>query len=653
MNIQILDSWLREFLKTKASAKLIAKTVSLSGPTFDRTNAVKVNNKKDWIYDVEVTTNRVDAMSVYGIAREAVAVLSQSDIKARLAPLNLKKDKSPAKSLPFTIVNNQKLARRAMGIVIENIEKRNTPDWMRVRLETSGIRSLNAIVDITNYVMLEIGHPTHAFDYDKIKNKKFIIRESQKGEKITSFDGKNYELPGGDIIFDDGEGEIIDLPGIIGAKNSVVDENTRKVLFFVDNSSPRIIRKTSMTLNIRTLAAALNEKNVDPELAEIALLRGINLFQTVCKGRIASKIYDNYPNPYKTKTISVSKKFINSRLGIDIPNTQIKKILVSLGFTADLQKDEFKIQIPSFRASDINIPEDIVEEVARIYGYHNLPSELMATSLPQPVFNTTFDFEAKLKNLLVGHGGREVYTLSMVPAKWVDTKKALELKNPLGKNSRYLKTSLMPSLIEAAQKNRGGKEPFHIFEMANVYIPKTGQLPKEKLTVAGVFFNYPYREAKGIIEAILKKLNIKYFFGAEDMAGFIPSKRVKIISEGELLGELGVTESDFIYWELEVEKLRKLTKALARYQPIPKYPAQIEDLTLILPPKTQVGELMGLIEKQKYVSKVDLRDIHKDAYTFRIWYQHPSKTFTNKEVEKLRNKIVGELSKKFGAVLKD
>lgn len=649
MNIQILDSWLREHLNTKASAQQIAKYVSLSGPTFDR--ATKIN--KDYLYDIEVTSNRVDAMSVAGIAREAAVILPQFKIPAKRRPVKLAAPPHLKKSLPFKVVSNKKLVSRTIAVVIDDISNWESPNWLKKRLEATGIRSLNAPVDITNYVMVELGHPMHVFDYDKIKDATIVIRQSKKGEKITSLENKTYNLPGGDIIFESVDGEIIDLPGIIGTKNSVVSKKTKRFLFFIDNNDSARIRKTSMTLGIRTNAAVLNEKGVDPELGMEAILRALYLVDKICKGKPVSKIYDSYLTPLKKKTVKTTHEFITQRLGVEIPKKEIAKILKYLEFEPQWQANKLTAGVPSFRNGDISIAEDIVEEVARIWGYHKLPSILPKGGIPERVFNSPFAFEKKIKNLLAGWGGAEIYTFSLVPENWV-TKKALKLKNPLGKETEYLRTSLLSSLVDAGKANKGQKDPFHIFEIANIYLPTSRKsLPQETMVLAGLFSGYNFREAKGVVEALLTKLNIKYQEIVEDENKFLPSRRIAIRAGKEKLGEFGELKNGFHFYSFEIEKLKKKTKSVTTYKFEPQYPAQIEDLTFVLPEKTKTAELISFIEKEKFITQVELEDVFKNAYTFRLWYQSPQKTLTDEEVEKIRKSLLTKLEKKFGAIFKN
>ncbi|MFZ5933100.1 MAG: phenylalanine--tRNA ligase subunit beta [Patescibacteria group bacterium] len=651
MNIKILDSWLRDFLKTEVKPKEIAKDLTLCGPSVERVEEIG----DDHLYSIEVTTNRVDSSSVYGIAREAAAIILQLGKKAKLQPIKLpsltfssKVDYLEANVDPF-------LCPRFCAVLIKDVVLKDSPGWMRERLILSGVRPINNVVDISNYIMFELGQPVHTFDYDKIRGAnpdsigaKMLLRESKKGEKLTTLDGKTHTLPGGDIVIEDGGGRLIDLAGIMGGENSAVDNNTKNVLLFVQTYNPVNIRTTSMSLAHRTEAAVLFEKGLDPELVTLGVGEAISLFEKLTKGKVEKQILDIYPKPYKAKKVVTDIDFINKRLGSKLSKNKVGEILRSLGFETYWQGSVLQVFVPSFRARDIGIPEDIVEEVARLYGYHNLPSILMQGALPEPLADSPFDFETKIKNILKGWEATEVYTLSLVSASEAPT--GLKLKNPLGKESEYLRTSLLPSLVRAASANAREKEPFHLFEMANVYIPRKGNLPHEKMTLAGIFAKTPFRKAKGIVEGLVRELNVNWEESPEEARNFLPNRHLYVKAKGRILGEFGELSQGYLYYEFDIETLRSVSKDIGSFKPLPKYPAQIEDMTLSLPQRTKVGDVINFVlAKEKLVSKMELTDIFKDSYTFRLWYQHPTKTLTDKEVEATRNKLLKGLKQKFGA----
>src|SRR5260221_5294003 len=424
----------------------------------------------------------------------------------------------------------------------------------------------------------------------------------------------------------------------MGGANSAIDNNTKNVLLFVQNYNPVNIRKTSMNLAVRTEAAHLFEKGICPELAGLGMRRGIDLFVELTHGIPEKEILDIYPKPRKKKKIKIDYEFINKKIGIEISKKEVDQILVSLGFVNGF--------VPSWRNKDIEIAEDITEEVARIYGYHNIPSTLMAGKIPSEPINKQFAFELRLKQNLKGFGGTEVYTLSLV-SKSETSENSLRVKNPLGEDSAYLRTTLKPSLVKALEENIGEKETFHLFEMANVYLPKKGDLPEERMTLAGIFFMENYRKAKGIIEAVLDGINIEYTGEEQDNALVYKSGKTE-------LGKVEVTNENYIYYEFEVAKLFKLSRENKKYIPIPKFPPQIEDLTFVLGERTKVGEIIASILNLKLmVTRIELVDIFNDAYTFRLWYQNESKTLNDKEVESIRNRIVKEVKDKFGGIIKN
>ncbi|MBU0570118.1 hypothetical protein KKB40_05085, partial [Patescibacteria group bacterium] len=322
----------------------------------------------------------------------------------------------------------------------------------------------------------------------------------------------------------------------------------------------------------------------------------------------------------------------------------------SLDFEAFWSGDNLKVTIPTFRAHDMSIAEDIVEEIARLYGYHNIEGQLMTGKIPNSPHNLPFNFERQVKRILKSLNAIEIYTLSLVPKNFVDDN-TLKLKNPLGSDSEYLRNSLMPSLLRAVEENPGESEPFHLFEMANVYLPRKNDLPEEKMMLAGIMANTNFRTAKGIAESLLESLNIKVKMKARDNGEFPPSQRLVVTSNGQKLGQLGILKEGQIYYEFDVELLQKAHKPLKSFKPIPKYPAQIEDVTLTLPERTRVGDVLHSIESHdELIVQADLTDVFKDSYTFRIWYQHPDKTLTDEDVKNVRLQLIKVLKKKFGAI---
>lgn len=647
MNILIPNSWLKDYLETNATPQEFASAMSLTSVSIERME----KTEDDIVFDIEVTTNRPDLMSIEGIAREASAVLPEQGFKAVFKPRKLMPTKTVDKSPLLKIENDKELVNRIVAVVMD-VKLEKSPEKISSLLEKTGIRSINNIVDVTNYMMREIGHPAHVFDYDRLLNHTLIIRKSKKGEKIKTLDEKEYILQGNDIVADNGTGEIVDLLGIMGTANSVVTDDTKRIVLFLDNNNPHLLRKTSMGLGIRTEAAVLNEKGVDPELMLPAILRGIELYKEIANGKLVSDIIDIYPNKPKEKTVTVSKEKIDSVIGVEISEETIMSILKHLGFTISKTKNEFVVKIPSSRANDIEIEEDIVEEVARVYGYHKIPNLLPIFS-EQSFYHqekNEFYWIQKIKDAFKFWGFNETYTYSMVSEEFFDgpIEEALKLKNPLSEDRVYLRNSLVPSILEVVETNKN-RNDLKLFEVANVYIKKNNSLPDEILHLAGVIRgnSATFYDVKGVLEQLFKVLGIeKYSFSKKEDG--IEGAICKI--NGKNVGTIEVEEE--IAFELDLSEILKHAKLNKKYIEPSKFPESIEDVRVVISPHYTFHEIESEIEKiDERVKNVSLLDVYENKKTFRITYLDRTKNLTNEEITKIREKVYKILETKFKATI--
>lgn len=651
MNIKILDSWLRDYLKTDAKPQKIAEQLSLTSVSIERLEKYK----NDWVYDIEVTTNRPELMSVVGIAREAATVLPQSGIKASFkAPKLEKPDVNIRKSPEINIKNDPKLVRRVLAIVME-VKLKDSPQYVKDRLESSDIRSLNNVIDVTNYVMRETGHPTHVFDYDRLTDHTLIIRESKKGEKIKTLDDKVYTLSGGDIVADNGRGEIVDLLGIMGTANSVVTNDTKRILFFIDNVEHTRIRKTSMEHGIRTEAAVLNEKNLNPEYAMDAFVTGIKLFEKIADGKIVSNVFETYPIVPIATTIMVTEERINAVVGVKIPLQTSSDILSKLGFFVRKKGTTLEVNVPPKKSGeDMKIAEDIIEEIARVYGYHNIPGTLPPVSNNEYVHieKSGLYWEDRIKDAFKYWGFTEVYTYPMVSTELLTSKpeEAVTIHNPLNEEFVYMRQTLIPSLLQVVNNNPD-HEVIKIFEIANVYEKSTG-LPKQAMRLSGLIHKptVSFYEVKGVLEQLLDDLGIydvRLNNLADDRSG-----AVVFINKQEL-GVIEILDEATVDFELDMEVLLQHVKQKRTYTPPSKFPPLVEDLAVIAPASVTTGELIETIAKQSpLITGVTLLDKYQETRTFHIVYQSRTKNLTNEDITPLREKILKTLSEKFGAKLK-
>ncbi len=647
MNIKILDSWLREYVVTKATPKQIAEKLSLTSVSVERLEKYG----SDFVYDIEVTTNRPELMSVIGLARETAAVLIENDIHAVFTPRTIKSPKT-SNEVSIEIKNDPHLVNRVMAVVME-VAVRPSPKAIKERLESTDIRSLNNLIDVTNYVMRAVGHPTHVFDYNRLDTKTLTIRESKKGEEITTLDQKTFKLQGGDIVAENDKGQIVDLLGVMGLENSVVTDQTKRILFFIDNVDPNRIRKTSMRLGIRSEAAVLNEKTVDPELAYDALLYGIELFEKIADGKVISKIVDIYPNKIKPKTVTVTQQQIQNLIGISIPLKKSQDILVNLGFSVEKKDEKLLVTPPSFRAGDIAIPEDVIEEIARVYGYHNIPN-IIPPLTTAVIKNETskFFWEDRIKDALKYWGFTEVYTYSMVSESLYEgpLESAVTIQNPLSEDTAYMRRTLVPSLLQVVTKNKS-YDNIKIFELANIYAQRTNNLPDERLKLAGVLKKpkVSFYEVKGVIEQLLSDLGIKNLtFKNLERGG----DGASVFVDKDYLGDIEVLDNNTVDFELEFSVILKHATLKKVYNPSSKYPPVVEDLAIIAPANILTGGLIESIKKQSsLITDVSLLDKYKGNRTFHIIYQSYTKNLTNEEVGDIRKKILKELKEKFDATI--
>ena len=663
MNILIPNSWLKEFLKTKASPQEIAKYLSLCSQSVEKVQ--KVNS--DSIYNIEITTNRPDCLSIIGIARELSAILPRFGLSARLVQKNYSQISLPKgqKSSPLKVqIKNPSLCPRFSAIILDDAQIKPSPKIVKDRLEKVCIRAINSVVDISNYLMMETGQPIHTFDYDKINAATMILRESHPGEKITTLDGITRTLPGGDIVIEDGSGRLIDLCGIMGGQNSEITPQTKRVLLFVQAYDPVRIRRTCMSLAHRTEAATRFEKGVDTENVIPVLWQGVNIIQKNANAHLASNLIDIYPNPYRPKKVALDFEFANKRIGLKIPPPEIKKILTSLGFEISFTEKNLFATIPSHRAQDISIPEDLIEEIARIYGYHNLPSNLPQGELPKQKANSSFFWESLAKHTLKDWGFTEIHTYSLISKKdlkrvSLDPQNALPLKNPLGKQWAFMRPSLIPSMLAALSQNLAHRLSLSLFEIANIYLPKNHDLPQEKPVLCLAQTGNRYLRLKGTLEALFQELkiqNIQFLRAESPSLIFHPSRTAQIVHHKAIVGILGqihpkITD-DFnikgrvILSHLDFGLLTTVASTRQTFEPLPKFPPVIEDLSFNVKPQTYIAPLIEEIKKtDPLIKKVTLFDSYQNTRTFRLIYQSKKGPLTTTGVSIIRKKIIQNLKK--------
>lgn len=660
MNILIPHTWLLDHLDTDATPQEIQKYLSLAGPSVERI----YDKAGESVYDIEVTTNRVDAMSVRGIAREAAVILRQFGKKGVLKPLEQKSITAPTKPLPLPkIINDPNLSKRVICVVLSHIKRHPTPDWMAERLTQVDMNIHDAAIDITNYITHDLGHPCHAFDYDKLMKTggEINIVEAQKGETFTTLDGTSFTTVGGEVVFKNGKGEIIDLPSIKGTANTSVDDSTTNILLLMESIQAEKVRYASMTHNIRTVAAQLMEKGVDPCLADSVLIGASELYEQLCEATIGSQVFDEFPAPPHPKIITITPNVIPRYLGFTLPMDTIATILTSLGCQVNITEEPaLEVTPPTFRP-DLVIPVDIVEEIARIYGYHHIPATLMPTALPVNQSATaTFDLEKQLKHALVLTGWQEVYTYSMVSEELalqsgIDLQDHVKIQNPLTEDRVYLRRSLVPSLLEALNQN-----PDHpnlsVFEIAHTYTPNKNKLPTETLVLT-LAARLPVREMRGNIDMLLAQLyqtnvathhQINLPDGTVNTSLAVAEENQKLVE----LGYLSVLPDSTVVAQIEIAKLLAVAKTHPTYHPLPRTAIITEDLTFSLPEDQPAGNVLETVRKvSPQVSAVTLKDVYQRNITYTIHYHDETENLSTEGIAPLRKKVITAVEKTHQAKL--
>lgn len=667
MNILVPDSWLREYLKTKATPEQIKEYLSLCGPSVERIHTTN----GEIVYEIEITGNRPDAASVLGVAREAAAILPRFNITAELVkdPYRTRATLPHASEakLPLHVTTDPLLNPRWTSVVFNNVRLQPSPLWLATRLQLVGVRPLNNVIDITNYLLHAYGQPAHVFDYDQIRGASMTLRPSRKGESITTLDGKRRTLSGGDIVIEDGGGRCIDLCGIMGGENSSVTSATKRVILFLQTYDPSHIRETAMALALHTEAATLFEKGTDPELVMPVFKHGILLMRQIAEADIAGEVIDIYPKPYTSHRVNLSKAKLSSYIGTTIEDQQIKAILSGLGFSPRCSKDAMSVRVPSWRR-DITIDVDIIEEIARIYGYHHIRSLLPEGQPSSTIPDRQFAWEEEVKTRLRDWGYTELYTYSMISEELMDIfgldkTKAYKITNPLSQDWVYMRPHLFPSVFEAVRQNLRISDKLRVFELSMAYHYRPNDLPSECLSLIVVWTGSKFLEAKGLAEALFAVFGIPFPQEPEDdknqSLDVYGSNYLMLGSFGSLgelnpvfLAKAGV-QTPLTRLYLDFGKLVEKAKPVKTYTPISKYPESYEDLAFIVPPATHIGPMIRELSKvDPLIKGISLLDSYDRTRTLHIIYHDSTKNLTADDIRPIRENLLKIAAQRFGSVLK-
>ena len=644
----------------------------------------KIVGLDDWIFDISITANRPDCQCILGIAREVAAVLKKP-FKAPDYSFTAQK----TNAAPIEVeVKAPELCPRYVGHYVENIKDVKTPAWMRKRLALSGIRSISPVVDITNFVLLEMGQPMHAFDADDIGGRKIIVRRAQNGEKITTLDEKEFTLSCDNLVICDGNKPVA-LAGIMGGLNSEIKAATKNVFFESAKFARDNVRKTSRSLGQSSDSSSRFEKGVDAYTNERGMARALHLIEELGCGTVTDMHRDVCAVDLTPRTMTASVAKINALLGIEVPESEITSILTRLNFKPVIKGDALTVEIPGYR-DDVDGYPDLAEEIIRMYGYeHITPTFLEKASVTGGGLTDEQKRELHLKNVLRVQGFSEAYNYSFYSPKDFELMKipendslrnAVKILNPISEELSIMRTFLAPSMLQNAVRNiRRGNDEGRLFEVANVYFPKNmaaSEEPEEKKhVVLGIWGGKnDFFDMKGAIERLAEAFHLEFAFERAEKTYLHPGVSAKIICDKNVVGELGELDPAIalslgldkkVYLaELDLTAIAAQMDDRIRYTNLPKFPAVERDLALLVDEKlTCAGIEAVLLHSCKYVTKARLFDVYrggqvpegKKSMAFTLTFtpdQNVEKAFTPETLDGFVKKILGNLKFKLGVELR-
>ncbi|MFH1508780.1 MAG: phenylalanine--tRNA ligase subunit beta [bacterium] len=652
------------------------------------TELKKYGSFNDKILDLDIQANRSDLMGHIGIARE-IAVLN----KQKLSVHEYKLPSTVNSKLPLNIsVTAKEYVPRYSALIISGLKNIATPKWMKDRLEAIGQRSINYVVDLTNYLMHDTGQPLHAFDYDRIAGHQMTVREAEEGEVVQTLDGEKRKLQKGMLVITDGKG-LIDLAGIMGGKNSEVDINTKTIVLQAAIFDPIRIRKTSRLLGHRTDAVARYEKSVDVTGTLNVLAKALNIIKKDQPGAKLEKIIDHDLSTYQENVIKFDSAMVKKLGGVDVSNNESKTILTQLGMKVAAKQNLLHVTVPSFR-SDITKQEDLVEEILRIYGYDKIPETNLVHDTSASHLDKDLEVKKAIHSFLSARGAYEVINYSFVGNKEVidlglDPNKHIRITNPIDERQSIMRSELISGLLKNTKDNLRFQEKFFIYELGNTFIPQTDDDVREIEMLAGVCAiansekkkGEVFYKAKETIEELLNHLNFedirfvpKNFSKDEKSEDYIyhPGRTAEIWAGNKYLGLIAEAhtialknfgiKSRVAIFELELEKLVPLAMNYKVYKEISKYPPISLDLAFLLPQKTLISDVKSAMLKagKPLLVQADLFDEYfgqsvprsAKSLAFHLYFQDMKKTLNENDVAGVKKNIISELKKLFGATLR-
>lgn len=653
---------------------------------------------EDWALDVSIAPNRPDCASVMGIAREIAALTGQH---LRRPDITIEETDSPVEDLAkVTLLDTKGCPRYAAGL-IRDVELKPSPYWMRYRLFVSGVRSINNVVDVSNYVLLEMGQPLHAFDYDRLTGNQIVVRRAEEGESFTTLDGRTRTLNGEILMICDAERPVA-LAGIMGGLNSEIFAGSKNVLVESAYFDPIVIRRGAKALGLSTEASYRFERGVDVEGVINALNRTLMLLSQLAGGNIAQGVIDNYPKSFQRPSIDLRVDRTNRFLGTSISKETMAGYLRALEMDVPDGKDDNQLRVkpPTFRV-DLTREIDLMEEVARLEGYDKIPVTFPPIRPSDEKDASDPALGSRARETMIGFGFTEIISYSFISPDSVDLlgaeknsrlKSFVKLRNPLSVEQSVMRTSLLPGLISAVKNNIShGEEDLKLFEWGKVFFKGDDEgLPQEEISLAAIMVGMSHEQGwyrkerkidffdiKGVAEGLLKGLGLRgfQFQKSKVLPGFHPERSAGITISDSIVGSLGQMSSPLLErFDLRVENVYlftldlgavsdKIQESRKAFNPFAKFPAVFRDISLIVGREIESAKIREIIEKEggDLVESVTIYDMYEGknmdpsekALTFRVCYRSKKGTLDGQEVNRLHETIIDKLARKAGGRLRE
>ncbi len=643
----------------------------------------------DAAFDLDLTPNRPDLLSMTGVAREVAALTGAAVHEPSIEYAAAGK---PIKGRAQVQIDDPDLCPRYVAALIEDITVGESPPWMQERLMAAGLRPINNIVDITNYVMLELGQPLHAFDFTRLRGGRIVVRRARSGETMLLLDGTEQKLSADMLVIADAEVPVA-VAGVMGGLDSEINLNTTTVLLESANFDGPNIRRTAGALKVRTDASSRFDKGLSREMPPMAAQRAVKLMVELCGGKAAEGIIDVHPGKRKDVRVTLTQKRLHTLLGMELRVAQVRQVLSCLGFTCRwVPPDRYVVRVPYWR-TDVNIADDVVEEIARIIGYDQLPTSRLRGELPPAWPQPRLDLRGCVADILAAAGMQEVITYSLtnlealrkvLGSEHLSVHPPLRTANPMSQEQEYARTSLRASLLTTLADNvRHRDDLTALFETARIYLSRPDDLPQEVETVAAVITGRPpdrwgesrgepagFYEAKSYLDLLLDRLGVSAEYAEATDHALLPGRAAAVAVDGQRVGLVGQVhprvaagfdlESPVAMFEVDLDALLPHVSGLRRYQALAPYPSVEEDIAVIVDADVPAARVRGIIQEASLVRSVHLFDVYsgpqvppgKKSLAFSVSYQAADHTLTDKEVRQQHKGIVARLQQEVGAVLR-